>query len=138
MTPYTSFLADETVNLSSGVEVRRHMGRMAESLSQDVSGAAGQRAWVLHIARTRGPYGVTTDELCEMASASCGHAVTPNRISGRVSELLKTRELVRTSRRRATSTGSSAAVHVLPQFYGQATAKSKDFIVEVERKDGAE
>ena len=80
--------------------------------------AASQRAWVLHIARSRGPYGVTTDELCEMASDSCGHSVTPNRISGRVSELVADRELVRTGRKRETTTGSQAFVHILPEFIG--------------------
>jgi len=44
MTPYTSFLADESVKLSEREEVRGRMRGMAEGLALDVSGASAQRA----------------------------------------------------------------------------------------------
>jgi len=44
MTPYTSFLADESVSLSDRAEVGRRMLVQAGALQRDVSGARGQRA----------------------------------------------------------------------------------------------
>ena len=44
MTPYTSFLADETTVLSSGRDVRRRADRMAKGLGGAVSGEVAQRA----------------------------------------------------------------------------------------------
>jgi len=44
MTPYTSFLAEETTRLSSTSEVRRRMERGAKELAADTSGYRGQNA----------------------------------------------------------------------------------------------
>ncbi|MHC4295491.1 MAG: VIT domain-containing protein, partial [Planctomycetota bacterium] len=46
MTPYTSFLAEETTRLSSGVELRRRMEVAAKSMEADIVGGRGQRAAV--------------------------------------------------------------------------------------------
>jgi Ca-activated chloride channel family protein len=42
MTPYTSFLADETTRLSSTEDLRRHAKVAADELMRDVAGAKGQ------------------------------------------------------------------------------------------------
>jgi len=43
MTPYTSFLADETTPLSKPAEVRRHAARMAKGFAADAAGESAQR-----------------------------------------------------------------------------------------------
>ena len=42
MTPYTSFLADETTRLARGGELRSHAKRAADRLTEEVAGAQGQ------------------------------------------------------------------------------------------------
>jgi Ca-activated chloride channel family protein len=44
MTPYTSFLADETTQLSRPGELHERMEAEAKSMAGDISGGAGQRA----------------------------------------------------------------------------------------------
>jgi len=44
MTPYTSFLADETTELADALMLRGRMSVAAKSLGGDISGGAGQRA----------------------------------------------------------------------------------------------
>jgi len=43
MTPYTSFLADETTPLHKPAAVRRHAAKMAEGLAADAAGESAQR-----------------------------------------------------------------------------------------------
>lgn len=78
--------------------------------------ATDQRAWVLRKAIAAGMNGVTVDELAKEATRITGHEVTPNRISGRVSELKADGQLVDTGRTRPTRTGSMAGVVVARQF----------------------
>jgi len=44
MTPYTSFLADESVSLSDRASLRRVAGKQSRALSMDIKGGRGQRA----------------------------------------------------------------------------------------------
>lgn len=69
-----------------------------------------QRAWVLRQALAAGWEGVTVDELSAAATANLGREIPPNRISGRVSELKVSGDLVETGRRRRTRAGKLAAV----------------------------
>jgi len=101
---------DITANRHGGnkasVEAHRRVRHTAET----------QRKWVMDQVGKSGERGLTVDELAELASKSTGHDVGPNRISGRVSELVAGGELLRTKRRRSTRTGSSAAIHVVPEY----------------------
>lgn len=78
--------------------------------------ANDQRTWVMKQAIRAGQNGVTVDELAMEATRVTGHEVTPNRISGRVSELKVSGDLIDTGRTRRTRTVAMAGVVVARQF----------------------
>jgi hypothetical protein len=96
----------------------RHGGNAQSEAAHDNSArsAGRQRDWCLGQIRKAGAFGRTCDELSESASASTGKDVSPNRISGRLTELkvaglIIQSELYPTRRTRA---GASASVWVVP------------------------
>ena len=62
-----------------------------------------------------GPAGITLDELSEL------YGTPPNAFSGRITELAKDRKVVRTSARRQTRSGQTAAVIVAAQYIATTT-----------------
>jgi len=96
----------------------RHQGNECSEAAHERNQATSdaQRRWILRQVQLAGPAGLTTDELAQAASRDRGYEVPPNRISGRVSELVGLGQLIRTRARRPTRTGSLAAVHILPAF----------------------
>jgi hypothetical protein len=65
---------------------------------------------ILDFGRTRGPCGLTADEL--VAAWNC----SANSVAPRICELKKSGRLVETKRTRLTRSGSPARVYVLPEF----------------------
>lgn len=65
---------------------------------------------IFRFARDRGSWGFTADELA--VAWGCDH----NHSSPRITELVKSGQLIATKRRRLTRTGSPACIFVLPEF----------------------